>query len=114
MVLVAVAAVALFALSGLGSTAAAGAAAEKLNPIEAIGGPKGTITCQCYDAGFWYAGTKGANVMSPRYETGYQQCRSIGKQAAGQAWTAGWNAYLAKKPYEASCRRYKQRRQRNG
>jgi len=66
------------------------------------------LICQCYDQGRELAGT-GVGVMSSQYRSGFEQCRAIANVAGGDAWTAGWNARLSAKPYEASCRRYKKR-----
>jgi len=65
------------------------------------------LICQCYDTGFDLAGK--AKVISPEYRTGFEQCRARGGVDGGDAWTAGWNARLSAKPYEASCRAYKRR-----
>ena len=67
------------------------------------------IVCQCYDQGRRLAAS-GVGVMSSQYRTGFEQCRAIGDIQGGDAWTAGWNAQLSAKPYEASCRAYKKRR----
>ena len=66
------------------------------------------LVCECYDAGFELAGK--VEVLSPEYRTGFQQCRARGGVDGGDAWTAGWNARLSGRPYEASCRAYKRRR----
>ncbi|MCK5745198.1 MAG: hypothetical protein KAH44_03250 [Oricola sp.] len=66
------------------------------------------LVCECYDAGFELAGK--VDVVSPEYRTGFQQCRARGGVDGGDAWTAGWNARLSGRPYEASCRSYKRRR----
>lgn len=66
------------------------------------------LICECYDAAFQLAGK--VQVISPEYRTGFQQCRARGGVDGGDAWTAGWNARLSAKPYEASCRSYKRRR----
>ncbi len=65
------------------------------------------LICECYDKGFELAGK--AKVISPEYRTGFEQCRARGGVDGGDAWTAGWNARLSAKPYEASCRAYKRR-----
>lgn len=64
------------------------------------------LICQCYDQGRELAGT-GVGVMSSQYRSGFEQCRAVKGVKGGDAWTAGWNARLSAKPYEASCRRYK-------
>ncbi len=66
------------------------------------------LICQCYDEAFQLAGK--SKVLSPEYRTGFEQCRARGGVDGGDAWTAGWNARLSAKPYEASCRAYKKRR----
>jgi len=65
------------------------------------------LICECYDAAFALSGK--VDVLSPEYRTGFQQCRARGGVDAGDAWTAGWNARLSGRPYEASCRAYKRR-----
>ena len=65
------------------------------------------LICQCYDEAFALAGK--VKVISPEYRTGFEQCRARGGVDGGEAWTAGWNARLSAKPYEASCRAYKRR-----
>ena len=66
------------------------------------------LICECYDRAFDLAGK--VKVLSPEYRTGFEQCRARGGVDGGDAWTAGWNARLSAKPYEASCRSYKRRR----
>lgn len=66
------------------------------------------LICDCYDEAFELAGK--VDVLSPAYRTGFQQCRARGGVDGGDAWTAGWNARLSGRPYEASCRAYKRRR----
>lgn len=65
------------------------------------------LICECYDEAFALAGQ--TKVLSPEYRTGFEQCRARGGVDGGDAWTAGWNARLSAKPYEASCRAYKRR-----
>jgi hypothetical protein len=65
------------------------------------------LVCQCYDQAFELAGK--VKVLSPEYRTGFEQCRARGGVDGGDAWTAGWNARLSGRPYEASCRAYKRR-----
>lgn len=65
------------------------------------------LVCECYDAAFELAGK--VDVLSPQYRTGFQQCRARGGVEGGDAWTAGWNARLSARPYEASCRAYRRR-----
>ncbi|GAB4530299.1 MAG: hypothetical protein Kow00133_19040 [Amphiplicatus sp.] len=59
--------------------------------------------CQCYDEAFKLAG-KNVAVTSAQYRTGFEQCRALLGVEGGDAWTAGWNARLSAKPYQASCR----------
>jgi len=63
------------------------------------------LICQCYDEAFSLAGK--VEVISPEYRTGFEQCRARAGVDGGDAWTAGWNARLSARPYEASCRSYK-------
>ena len=65
------------------------------------------LICECYDQAFELAGK--AKVVSPEYRTGFEQCRARAGVSGGDAWTAGWNARLSARPYEASCRAYKRR-----
>ena len=65
------------------------------------------LICECYDKAFDLAAK--AKVLSPDYRTGFEQCRARGGVDGGDAWTAGWNARLSAKPYEASCRAYKRK-----
>lgn len=65
------------------------------------------LICECYDQAFDLAGK--VKVISPEYRTGFEQCRARGGVDGGEAWTAGWNARLSAKPYEASCRAYQRR-----
>ncbi len=64
------------------------------------------IICQCYNAGFELASTTN-RVQSNAYRTGFSQCRSIGDVEGGNAWTAGWEARLSGRTYEATCKAYK-------
>ena len=64
--------------------------------------------CECYNEAFKLAGSN-VGVMSAQYRTGFEQCRAIRGVEGGDAWTAGWNARLSSKPYEASCRAYRKR-----
>ncbi|MBB5517573.1 hypothetical protein [Amphiplicatus metriothermophilus] len=61
--------------------------------------------CQCYDEAFKLAG-KNVAVTSAQYRTGFEQCRALLGVRGGDAWTAGWNARLSARPYQASCRSY--------
>lgn len=66
------------------------------------------LVCECYDKAFSLAGK--TNVLSSSYRTGFEQCRARAGVSGGDAWTAGWSARLASRPYEASCKSYKRRR----
>lgn len=113
LALLVVVASAFFMLAGPGGSGKAAARSTPVDPIDAIRFVDGSVVCPCYDAAFKIAG-KNPNVMTSRYETGYSQCRALGDRAAADAWTAGWNAQLRKRPYEASCRRFRQSRRRAG
>lgn len=89
--------------SGGGVSAPVGAAAPTLTALSGQG-----LICECYDDAFELAGR--ANVLSPQYRTGFEQCRARAGVDGGEAWTAGWNARLSSRPYESSCRAYKRRR----
>jgi hypothetical protein len=69
----------------------------------------GNVFCQCFDQGFALAG-KDVGVMSSQYRAGFESCRAIGGAEAGDYWTAGWNARLSAKPFQASCRAYERSR----
>ncbi len=66
----------------------------------------GDIGCQCFDQAFQLAG-KDVSVMSSQYRTGFESCRAIGGAEGGDYWTAGWNARLSAKPFQATCRAYR-------
>ncbi|MGE0410321.1 MAG: hypothetical protein AB7P23_13820 [Amphiplicatus sp.] len=70
------------------------------------GGNRGL--CQCFDEAFYLAGSD-VGVMSAQYRTGFEYCRSALGADGGEAWTAGWNARLSSRPYEASCRAWLRR-----
>ena len=92
--------------SGGGSTTVTTVSSGAAPTLTATSGQD--LICQCYDEAFQLAGK--AQVLSPEYRTGFEQCRARGGVDGGDAWTAGWNARLSAKPYEASCRAYKRRR----
>ncbi len=60
------------------------------------------VLCQCYDQGYDLAG-ENVDVLSSQYRTGFQSCRAVAGNLGGEAWTAGWNARLSSKPFQASC-----------
>ena len=64
--------------------------------------------CECYNEAFKLAGSN-VGVMSAEYRTGFEQCRALRGVEGGDAWTAGWNARLSSRPYEASCKSYRKR-----
>jgi hypothetical protein len=61
------------------------------------------VLCQCYDQAFALAG-ENVGVMSSQYRTGFESCRAVAGATGGDAWTAGWNARVSSKPFQASCR----------
>lgn len=66
-------------------------------------GPAGNnVLCQCYDQAFDLAG-ENVGVMSSQYRTGFESCRAVAGARGGDAWTAGWNARVSSKPFQASC-----------
>ncbi|MEM9168305.1 MAG: hypothetical protein AAGC56_01525 [Pseudomonadota bacterium] len=73
--------------------------------VNAAGADK---VCGCYNRGFKLAG-KNVGVQSSQYRTGFEQCRAMAGVAGGDAWTAGWNARIDNRHYEASCRAYRKR-----
>lgn len=60
------------------------------------------VLCQCFDQAFDLAGDN-VGVMSSQYRTGFESCRAVAGARGGDAWTAGWNARLSSKPFQASC-----------
>ncbi|MBI1391342.1 MAG: hypothetical protein GC152_01250 [Alphaproteobacteria bacterium] len=72
-------------------------------PVGPIGANE--YVCPCFESAFELAGSS-VDVMSSQYRTGYEQCRAVGSSAGADAWTAGWNARLSARPFEASCRSY--------
>lgn len=69
----------------------------------------GDVLCQCFDQAFHLAG-KDVGVMSSQYRTGFESCRAIASVEGGDYWTAGWNARLSAKPFQATCRAYRNSR----
>lgn len=69
----------------------------------------GDVSCQCFDQAFHLAG-KDVGVMSSQYRTGFESCRAVGGVEGGDYWTAGWNARLSAKPFQATCRAYRNSR----
>ncbi|MEK7264565.1 MAG: hypothetical protein AAB227_00570 [Pseudomonadota bacterium] len=60
------------------------------------------VLCQCFDQAFDLAG-ENVGVMSSQYRTGFESCRAVAGSRGGDAWTAGWNARVSSKPFQASC-----------
>jgi len=60
------------------------------------------VLCQCFDQAFDLAG-ENVDVMSSQYRTGFESCRAVAGARGGDAWTAGWNARVSSKPFQASC-----------
>ena len=79
-----------------------------LKPVALKSETDADLVCECYDKAFSLASN--VNVLSPEYRTGFEQCRARAGVDGGDAWTAGWEARLASRPYEASCKSYKRRR----
>ncbi|MEM6413703.1 MAG: hypothetical protein AAF720_03505 [Pseudomonadota bacterium] len=77
---------------------------DTLAGIPGMDKTKRKLLCGCFDRGFNMAGSD-VNVLSSQYRTGYEMCRAENADAA-EAWTAGWNAKLSARPYEASCASY--------
>jgi hypothetical protein len=69
----------------------------------------GDVACQCFDQAFHLAG-KDVGVMSSQYRTGFESCRAVAGVEGGDYWTAGWNARLSAKPFQATCRAYRNSR----
>jgi hypothetical protein len=107
-------AVAIYMVTGANLTG--GSTPPPTGPVASTpGGPvmpavaSADVECQCFDQAFDLAG-KDVGVMSSQYRTGFESCRAVGGVDAGDAWTAGWNARLSAKPFQASCRAYKRSR----
>lgn len=60
------------------------------------------VLCQCFDQGRDLAGSS-VGVLSSQYRTGFESCRAVADVKGGEAWTAGWNAKLSARPFQASC-----------
>jgi hypothetical protein len=74
-------------------------------PVVAGGGD----LCSCFDEGYRLAGTD-VGVMSSQYRTGFELCRAQLGPEGGQYWTAGWNARMSAKPWQANCRSWENNR----
>ena len=71
-------------------------------------GQNADLICSCYNDGYELAG-RNKDVQSTAYRTGFTQCRSLASVEGGNAWTAGWEARLSGRAFEASCKAYKRR-----
>ena len=60
------------------------------------------VLCQCYNQARDRAGSS-VDVLSSQYRTGFESCRAVAGVNGGEAWTAGWNATLSARPFQASC-----------
>lgn len=60
------------------------------------------VLCQCFNQAYDLAG-ESVDVMSSQYRTGFESCRAVGGPKGGDAWTAGWNARLSSRSFQASC-----------
>lgn len=112
-------AVAVYAVA---NTSIAGAGASGNAPVEAVpikthadlrplalaSTEDADLVCECYDKAFSLASA--TSVLSSDYRTGFEQCRARAGVDGGDAWTAGWEARLHSRPYEASCKSYKRKR----
>ncbi|MCB2112308.1 MAG: hypothetical protein KDD85_02030 [Parvularculaceae bacterium] len=61
-----------------------------------------SVYCQCFDQARELAGSN-VDVLSSQYRTGFESCRAVAGAKGGEAWTAGWNAKLSARPFQASC-----------
>lgn len=61
--------------------------------------------CRCFSEGFNLAGSN-VGVMSAQYRTGFEVCRTQLGESGGCAFTAGWNARISHRPFEANCRSF--------
>jgi len=61
--------------------------------------------CGCFSEGFNLAGSN-VCVMSAQYRTGFEVCRTQLGEEGGCAFTAGWNARISSRPFEANCRSF--------
>ena len=60
------------------------------------------VLCQCFNQARDLAGSS-VGVLSSQYRTGFESCRAVAGVNGGEAWTAGWNAKLSSRPFQASC-----------
>lgn len=111
VIIVFIVAIAIYALlntqlGGAGAGAAPAAAVAGAGPSAGVSGVSGGgDVCQCFDQAFRLAGS-GVAVTSAQYRTGFEQCRAVFGQDGSDAWTAGWNARLSARPFEATCRNF--------
>lgn len=68
----------------------------------AVGATGNDVLCQCFNQAFDLAG-QNVDVLSSQYRTGFESCRAVAGMRGGDAWTAGWNARVSSKPFQASC-----------
>ena len=79
-----------------------------IGPLALASTDDADLVCECYDKAFSLASA--TSVLSTDYRTGFEQCRARAGIDGGDAWTAGWEARLHSRPYEASCKSYKRKR----
>ncbi len=114
VIAVAVYAVANTSVTGAGRTSEAPIEAVPINthadlrPLTLASVEDSDLVCECYDKAFSLASA--SSVLSSDYRTGFEQCRARAGVNGGDAWTAGWEARLHSRPYEASCKSYKRKR----
>ena len=63
--------------------------------------------CGCFDRGFDLA--ESYDVQSAEYSTHFVLCRETLGEKGGRAFTAGWNARISPKPWEATCEAWMRR-----
>lgn len=74
-------------------------------PAPVTASARDNAICGCFSEGYSLAGSN-VGVMSAQYRTGVEVCRSQLGEDGGCAFTAGWNARLSARPFEANCRTY--------
>ncbi len=62
------------------------------------------VYCQCFDQAYDLA--RNGSTLSSEYRAGFESCRAVAGVKGGDAWTAGWNARLSSKPFQANCRAF--------
>lgn len=63
--------------------------------------------CGCFDQAFDMA--ENYDVQSSEYTTHFVLCRETLGERGGRAFTAGWNARMSTKPWEATCEAWQRR-----